>query len=167
MADFQKAYDINTKGVLHCMKYVMRVMEKQDFETMPSRARSGKRNVGRGTIVNVSSISGVVALPNMGPYISSKWAVRAVTKVAALEGGPNGIRVNCTCPFGVEGPMMDRAFEKMPDWKPVLEKNCPLGRLSDMDEQADTILFLSSPLSSFVNGQALVVDGGVSVKAQT
>lgn len=119
------------------------------------------RRAGRGSIVNISSISGMVATgptPNIG-YTAAKFAVRGLTRHAAVELGPCGIRVNCVLPGGVDTPLSrgiraTRSDEENARFLP------PVGRMAQPTEMSEAVLFLASARSSFVNGAELVVDGG-------
>jgi 3alpha(or 20beta)-hydroxysteroid dehydrogenase len=112
------------------------------------------------SIVNVSSIDGLMGMPGLVAYVASKFAVRGMTKVAALEFAQNGIRVNSLHPGAVQSPMIDR-----PDIQAVISKllgKVPLGRAATADEIAAVTLFLISDESSYVTGAELVVDGGMT-----
>lgn len=121
----------------------------------------GMRRAGRGSIVNVSSISGLVAAgpsPNIA-YTAAKFAVRGLTRHAAVELGPFGIRVNCVLPGGVDTPLARsiRATRSDAENARFLP---PLGRMAQPTEMSEAVIFLASTRSSFVNGAELVVDGG-------
>ena len=113
---------------------------------------------GGGAIVNISSIAGLGAIPGAAPYVSSKFATRGLTKVAAIELGPHNIRVNSIHPGGVDTPML-RASEtaKRINYEP---KNLPLGRIAQPEEVARLALFLACDDSSYCTGSEFVVDGG-------
>jgi 3alpha(or 20beta)-hydroxysteroid dehydrogenase len=123
---------------------------------VPSMARAG-----HGSIVNISSISGRVATgptPNIA-YTAAKFAVRGLTRHAAVELGPQGIRVNCVLPGGVDTPLARDIRATRTD-----EENArflpPLGRMARPEEMSSVVAFLASTQASFVNGAELVVDGG-------
>lgn len=113
----------------------------------------------RGVIVNVASAYGLVATPVNIPlvsYTAAKHGVVGMTKADAIVYAPLGIRINAICPGYVQTPMIDQ----MPD--EVMQKEVarvPVGRLADAEEIADTITFMLSPMSSYMYGSALVVDG--------
>jgi 3alpha(or 20beta)-hydroxysteroid dehydrogenase len=113
---------------------------------------------GGGAIVNISSIAGLAAIPGAAPYVSSKFATRGLTKVAALELGPHNIRVNSIHPGGVDTPML-RSSEsaKRINYEP---KNLPLGRIAQPEEVARLALFLACADSSYCTGSEFVIDGG-------
>lgn len=113
-----------------------------------------------GSIINISSITAVQGFPGWGEYSATKAAVIALTRTAAVEYGPVGIRVNCVCPGIIDTPL---AMSEAPD---MVSKNAsvftPVGRLGRPDELAAAVHFLSSDDASYITGQSLVVDGGWS-----
>jgi NAD(P)-dependent dehydrogenase (short-subunit alcohol dehydrogenase family) len=116
---------------------------------------------GSGAIVNNASLSGITPTRNEAAYSAAKAGVISLTKSAALEYGPT-VRVNCVAPGHVRTPMT-AVWEQMPDaFEPIAEA-IPLGRIGEADEIAEVILFLASDRSSYVTGQILSVDGGVSL----
>ena len=110
-----------------------------------------------GSIVNVSSIWGVVGASCEVPYSAAKGAVITFTQALAKELGPSGIRVNCVAPGVVDTDMM-AAFS--PEDRQALAEETPLGRLGRPEEVAAAICFLAGPEASFITGQTLGVDGG-------
>jgi NAD(P)-dependent dehydrogenase (short-subunit alcohol dehydrogenase family) len=147
--EWNKVLDINLKGMFHCSKHVIPYM-----------------NEG-GVIVNTASVAGLVGSANLSAYCASKGGVIALTKALALEYAPNKIRVNCICPGAIDTPMLRRFIDASPDPK-ATEKQFtsmhPLGRLGQPEDIARAALFLASDSSSFVTGQALVVDGGFTAQ---
>ena len=118
---------------------------------------------GGGSVVNLSSILGKVGLPNAAAYCASKGGVLLLTKAAALEWAPLGIRVNSVHPGFIETPMVKTALheaENGNEMRDQLISAHPLGRFGVPREIADAILFLASDESSFMTGAELVVDGG-------
>ncbi len=137
---------INLKGVWLCMKYQIPEMLKN----------------GGGAIVNNSSIYGLAA-STVGhvPYAVSKHGVIGLTKTAAFEYAKQGIRVNAICPGYTHTEMVDSALEALPDlFEKVLVNDIPMGRIAEVEEIANAVLWLSSDEASFVTGQALAPDGG-------
>ena len=114
---------------------------------------------GGGSIVNISSTAGLIGMAGVAAYGASKWAVRGLSKNAALELGPRGIRVNSVHPGGVDTPMTnpDELSEDM--WKVVADR-LPLGRIGQSGDIAGLVLFLASDESSYCTGGEFVVDGG-------
>ena len=116
---------------------------------------------GRGAIVNMSSIRGIVAGPNTGSYCAAKGAVRMFTKATALECAAlgNGIRANSLHPGLIETPLA-AAFFADPGKSARRLAEIPLGRAGQADEIADAVLFLASDESRYMTGAELVIDGG-------
>ncbi len=128
------------------------------------------RERGGGSIVNISSIDGVFVTPGTAAYAASKFAVRGLTKTAALELGRFGIRVNAVCPAAGNSEMVTEALPPGFDFGAPREGGAaiprhprPLGRRGRMEDVADAVVFLASDESSFVSGADLVVDGALSV----
>ena len=118
---------------------------------------------GGGSIINLSSILGKVGLPNAGAYCASKGGVLLLTKAAALEWAPLGIRVNSVHPGFIETPMVTTALQQAENGNEMRDQLISahaLGRFGIPREIADAILFLASDESSFMTGAELVIDGG-------
>jgi NAD(P)-dependent dehydrogenase (short-subunit alcohol dehydrogenase family) len=140
---YAAVFDTNVLGVLLGLKHELRVMIPQKH----------------GSIVNVSSVAGVRGAPNAAVYVASKHAVEGLTKSAALEAAPFGVRVNAVAPGPIETGMLAR-FTRDAAGRADMIAHVPLGRAGTVDEIAQAILFLASDKASFLTGQALVVDGG-------
>lgn len=141
---FDRVNAINLRGIWACMKHELRQMREQ---------RSG-------AIVNCSSLGGLVGLPGRAAYHASKHGVLGLTKSAALEYAPRGVRINAVCPGTIDTPMVaDMVATGELDMAGAL-RNQPIGRLGTADEIAAAVLWLCSPGASFVVGVALPVDGG-------
>jgi NAD(P)-dependent dehydrogenase (short-subunit alcohol dehydrogenase family) len=134
-------------GVYHCLK--------AEIPAMLAR--------GGGAIVNTSSGTGLVAYPGQAAYTASKHGVIGLTKVAALDYGARGIRVNAVCPGTARTPMVDRALADFPALDDHLKALHPIGRIGEATEVAEAAVWLCSPAASFVLGVALPVDGGYVV----
>jgi 3alpha(or 20beta)-hydroxysteroid dehydrogenase len=113
---------------------------------------------GGGTIVNIASTAGLTGLGNMLAYTASKWAIRGMTKSAAVELAAAGVRVNAVLPGGVATDMHWRTFGKEPS--PAALAAVPLRRVGTPEELAHAVLFLASDESAYCTGQELVIDGG-------
>jgi len=116
-------------------------------------------DAGGGSVVTVASVSGVIPTRGEGPYAAAKAGVIALTRSAALEYGPSGIRVNCVSPGFIRTPLTELVFTE-PGWIGPLEAATPLRRAGTADEVADVVVFLCSHLARYVTGQNLLVDGG-------
>jgi len=128
------------------------------------QGRTGSRNVGRGSIVNLGSGNSFVAAAAMVQYVAAKHAVLGITKTAALDLAPYDIRTNAVCPSWVETPMVNKAFASAPEYFAGLVANIPAKRIATQEEVSDVILFLSSPKASYVTGQGWVIDGGTTLQ---
>lgn len=117
------------------------------------------RAAGGGSIVNMASVSGVIPTRGEAPYAAAKAGVIALTRSAALEYGPDGIRVNCVSPGFIRTSLTELAFSN-PDWIELLERRTPLRRAGTADDVAKVVVFLCSDLAGYVTGQNLLVDGG-------
>jgi NAD(P)-dependent dehydrogenase (short-subunit alcohol dehydrogenase family) len=136
-------HTINTdlKGVWLCMKY-----------ELPLMLRSGG-----GSIVNCSSIAGLVGIEELPAYVASKHGVIGLTETAAMEYAKKNIRVNAVCPGAIETPMLMRFTKGEIE---TMAKEDPMGRVGKPEEVAESVIWLSSRKASYVTGQALAVDGG-------
>jgi NAD(P)-dependent dehydrogenase (short-subunit alcohol dehydrogenase family) len=141
---FDRVNAINLRGVWACMKHELRHMRRQ----------------GSGAIVNNSSLGGLVGLPGRAAYHASKHGVIGLTKSAALEYAPRGIRINAICPGTIETPMVAEMLAKGELDMDEAIANQPIARLGQAGEMAAAVLWLCSPGASFVLGVALPVDGG-------
>jgi len=118
---------------------------------------------GGGAIVNTASIAALIAAPGMAAYVASKHGVAGLTKAAALDLIPHGIRVNAICPGFVDTPMLAGALAQS-GMRAALSAQTPIGRIATPQEVAQTALFLASDAASYMVGALLSVDGGVVVQ---
>ena len=145
---FDRVEAINLRGVWACMKHELRQMRTQ----------------GSGAIVNNSSLGGLVGLPGRAAYHASKHGVIGLTKSAALEYAPRGIRINAICPGTIETPMVTEMIANGELSMHDATANQPIARLGQASEMAAAVLWLCSPAASFVLGVALPVDGGYTAR---
>ena len=149
--DWDRLMGINLKGCFLASKFVIPHMVKR-----------------RGAIVIVGSVQSMTAVGNSLAYVASKHGLLGLTRAMALDYAKNSIRVNCVCPGAIDTPMLRWACNLSDDPASVLEtcnRMHPLGRIGKADEVADTIVYLASPMASFITGAALLVDGGMLVPA--
>jgi len=146
--NFDRVNAINLRGVWACMKHELRIMREQ----------------GSGAIVNNSSLGGLVGLPSRAAYHASKHGVIGLTRSAALEYAPRGIRINAVCPGIIDTPMLSGMLTTQAEAIKEMMRDVPIGRLGHAEEIAAAVLWLCSPGASFVIGQALAVDGGYTVR---
>ncbi len=143
--------DVNVKGMFLLCKALLPLMIES----------------GGGSVVNVSSISGLLGWPDSSAYCTSKGAVILFTKQLSLEFGKYNIRVNTVAPGTTKTPMIDRLLKDESDLQSSIEliqDRHPLGRFADPGEIAAAMLFLASDEASFITGSVLPVDGGYTAK---
>jgi NAD(P)-dependent dehydrogenase (short-subunit alcohol dehydrogenase family) len=145
---FDRVTAINLRGVWACMKHELHQMREQ----------------GSGAIVNCSSLGGLVGNPGRAAYHATKHGVLGLTKSAALEYAPRGIRINAVCPGTIETPMVADMMAKGELTVADAVAGQPIGRLGRGDEIAAAVLWLCSPGASLVVGVALPVDGGYTAR---
>jgi NAD(P)-dependent dehydrogenase (short-subunit alcohol dehydrogenase family) len=146
-AAWNRLMGINATGVFLGMKHGIAAMKKAGI---------------RGSVINLSSISGIVGQGNIHVgYNASKGAVRLITKAAAAQHGRDGIRINSVHP-GLMPPMRTSGRTASPEIRAKMLKGVPMGRAGRSEEVANVILFLASEDASYVTGAELVVDGGWS-----
>ncbi len=142
--DMDLNFAVNTKGVFFGMKHQIPHMLKQ----------------GDGTILNVASMAGVSGAHKLTAYVASKHATVGITKTAAIEFARKNIRINAVCPFFSPTPMVTEGYE--PGMQDLLAQSAPMKRLGSPEEMVSTMLLIIDPANSYMTGQAIQVDGGVS-----
>ena len=124
------------------------------------------QQAGGGSIVNISSVHGLLMAPNTFGYEAGKAAVIGATKQMAIDFGPMGIRVNAICPGHIVTERMQQAWAKNPSTFKMIEAQYPVRRAGTPDDIANAVHFLCSDEASFITGHALVVDGGLTIQLQ-
>ncbi len=144
--DWHRSMAVNLTGIFLCMKYEIKAMLEQ----------------GSGAIVNVGSGPGNLGARGIACYIAAKNGLYGLTKTAALEYGPLGIRVNALGPGVMWTPLLREAEKKSPQHLEIMKKMVPIKRLAEPEEVAEAAVWMCSPASSYMIGHTLVVDGGVT-----
>jgi NAD(P)-dependent dehydrogenase (short-subunit alcohol dehydrogenase family) len=157
VADFDRVMGINFRGVWLYEKYELQNMQKQEPRVVNSTSKSF---LERGSIINVSSILGFMAMPHLGIYNSSKHAILGLTKTDAIDYAKDGIRINAVAPGFIDTPLL--LEETRTALKSTINR-IPQGRLASPEEVADTICFLASGMATHITGVTLPVDGGMTV----
>lgn len=145
--DFDKIVDVNIKGVYYFMKVALSHFSERK----------------QGVIVNTASVAGSLGMAGHIAYSASKHAVLGMTKTAAIEYARSGIRINAVCPGFTQTSMLDHA-DADPQYKEMIRYSTPMKRFGEAGEIADAILFLASDRSTFITGQGIILDGGLSVQ---
>jgi 3alpha(or 20beta)-hydroxysteroid dehydrogenase len=146
-AEFRRVVDINQVGTFLGMQAVLPAL----------------REAGIGSIVNIASSAAHVGFPDIFSYVGSKWAVRGMTKAAALELAPFNIRVNTVCPGDTDTPMIHEVAGASDGAVPRPEE-LPLGRFARPEEISAAVVFLASDEASYISGSDLVVDGAFTAQ---
>lgn len=150
--EWDRVMAVNVKGVFFCTKH-----------TVPQMV-----SVRNGSIINLSSVYGLVGAPDVPPYHASKGAVRMMTKTDALLYAPRGIRVNSVHPGFIWTPRVESFLNSkggdIEEWKKGVACLHPIGRMGEVDDVAYGVLYLASDESKFVTGTELVIDGGYTAR---
>lgn len=153
LEEWSEVMDVNVRGVFLTSKHAM-----------PHLRRS------RGSVINIASVDGLWAEPGLAAYCASKGAVLALTRAMAVDHGPDGIRCNSICPSYVATEMLEQFYRAQPDPEGARAGAAgmhPLRRISEVEDIAHAAVFLASDEASFITGQSLVVDGGLTVGRAT
>lgn len=147
-ATWERTFAVHVRGTYLCSKYAIPAMI------------AGQRG---GTVINVSSVAGLIGLPRMSAYSAAKGAIISLTRAMAVDFAPDGIRVNCIAPGTTMTPLGKRLIEH--DTPEMLERRLsryPLHRFGQPEEIAHGVLFLASDESSYATGMCLTLDGGLT-----
>lgn len=144
--DYRRVIDINQVGTFLGMRALI-----------PSLKEGG------GSVINIASTAALVGFADLFPYVASKWAVRGMTKAAALELAGHGIRVNAVCPGDTDTPMI-RAIADTPSGALPPAEDLPFRRWARPEEISAAVVFLASDESSYMSGSELVVDGAFTAQ---
>jgi NAD(P)-dependent dehydrogenase (short-subunit alcohol dehydrogenase family) len=145
--EWRRVIELNLNGVFYCMR-----------AEIPAILAAGG-----GAIINTSSGAGLMGFAGLPAYVASKHGVIGLTRAAALEYAPQGIRVNCVCPGTVRTPML-ASFTGDESTLQAMGRAMPIKRLGTPEEIAEAIVWLASPSASYVTGHALAVDGGAAAQ---
>jgi meso-butanediol dehydrogenase/(S,S)-butanediol dehydrogenase/diacetyl reductase len=146
--DWHRVFEINVDGIFNATRCILPHLIKT-----------------RGTIVNMSSVSGLGGDRGLSFYNAAKGAVSNLTRSLAIEFGPKGVRINAVCPSVTLTELNMPIFERFPELLARQVERIPLGRSAQPEEVASVIAFLASDDASFVNGVNLPVDGGVDASS--
>ncbi|OAK95663.1 short-chain dehydrogenase/reductase-like protein SDR [Phaeosphaeriaceae sp. SRC1lsM3a] len=151
---FDRLNNVNYKGSwLSCRAQLRNMLKQQPLEEHPKQ---------RGSIVNIASQLGIVGRPGAAAYCASKAAIINMTRSNAIDYSSDNIRVNCVCPGVIETPMTTASKAMAEALKPAIDI-APMKRMGTPEEITDAVLFLCSAQASFIQGHALVVDGGYTI----
>lgn len=145
--EYNRVLDIDLRGIWLYMKYELQQMRKQ----------------GNGAIVNCSSLGGLVGNAGRAAYHAAKHGVLGLTKSAAIEYAPKGIRINAIFPGVIDTPMVEQMVKSGDFSREAGASLAPIGRLGTEQEIADVVIWLCSSMSTFVIGQSIAVDGGYTI----
>jgi NAD(P)-dependent dehydrogenase (short-subunit alcohol dehydrogenase family) len=146
--NFHRIVDVDLKGIWLCLKYEIKYMEKH----------------GGGSIVNTSSIAGLIGAPLQAIYTACKYGVNGLTRSAAGDYAKAGIRINSICPAGMKGTgFYNRMLAAQPGMAEAVTEIVPLGRDAESEEVAEAVLWLCSDAASYVTGITMPVDGGFTI----
>lgn len=146
---WDKTINVNLKGIFLATKFCIPEIRKS----------------GGGSVVHITSVQGFQTQKNVTAYAASKGGVISMTKTMALDYARENIRINCICPGSINTPMLRYGAAQHGELDRILKEwgeNHPIGRVGTAEEVADTVIFLFSDRSSFILGQSIIVDGGLT-----
>ncbi len=151
--DWQTVIDTNLNSVWRGMKVCVPEMRKR----------------GGGSIVNMSSVQGLIGFKGWPAYAAAKGGINALTRQSAVDLAPHGIRVNAIAPGTIMTPLNEKLFDDLEDPSELIDtwnKAHPIGRFGEASEVADLAVFLASDKASFITGEIIRVDGGLAVRGE-
>lgn len=154
--DWKRIFDVNMNGSFYVLKAVVQIMLKQS----PIVSSRDGRPLQRGSVINFSSIQGLVGIPLSGAYTATKHGVLGLTRTASEDYAKDGIRINAICPGYTETPLTTKTPAILKAMEEKVATSVPMQRMGQPSEIADGVLYLAGGRSSFVTGIALSVDGG-------
>lgn len=155
-SDWQRIMDVNLNGSFYVLRAAAQIMLKQK----PILSSRNGRPLQKGSIVNFSSIQGVVGITLSGAYTTAKHAIIGLTRTASEDYANQGLRINAICPGYTETPLTTKNPQVLEAMMERVGTAVPMQRMGSPDEIADGVLYLAGGRSSFVTGSALMVDGG-------
>ncbi|RIK85758.1 MAG: oxidoreductase [Hyphomicrobiales bacterium] len=148
----RRVFDVDLLGMFFALKHQIPALERQHRE-----------NGLRSAIVNVASVAGIAGAPKLAVYAAAKHGVVGLTRSAAAECATRGVRINAVCPSFARTAMVTGALgQDNPAGEAELTRGVPMRRLAEVDEIVEVILFAADPKNSFMTGQALAADGGIT-----
>ncbi|MFZ1773751.1 MAG: SDR family oxidoreductase [Rhizobiaceae bacterium] len=151
----RRIFEVDLLGVFFAMKHQLPLMERQF-----------KKHGRKGAIVNVASVAGLSGAPHLAVYSAAKHGVVGLTRSAAAEYATRGIRVNAVCPSFARTDMALDFLRRDPNGidaaEAALTRGVPMKRLAEVDEVIEAVMFAADPKNSFMTGQALGIDGGIT-----
>lgn len=151
----RKVIEIDLIGMIFAMQHQLPAMERQF-----------RSNGSRSAIVNIASVAGIAGAPRLSVYSAAKHGVVGLTRSAAAEYATKGIRINAVCPSFARTPMVTDSMRGTPEEcgaaETELTRGVPMKRLAEVDEIVEVILFAADPANSFMTGQTLAADGGIT-----
>lgn len=146
-ADFDKVMEVNLRGAYLCARETLKHFVEREYQ---------------GVIINISSVHEIIPRPTYVSYSMSKGAMENMTKTLALEYAPQGIRVNAIAPGATVTPI-NESWTEDPKKRKVVESHIPMGRVGTSTEMAEITAFLASDAASYITGQTIFIDGGLTL----
>lgn len=153
VADFDRCVAVNLRGTFLMCRAVI----------------AGMLEVGQGSIIHMSSVTGILGLPGLAAYSATKAGLQGLARAMSTDYARRGIRVNCVAPGTIDSPMLHDFLAAQQNPEPLRQEfdaMHPIGRVGQIDEVASVFVFLASDEASFVTGATYTVDGGLSVKGE-